>query len=215
MQVTHANRVIFFNIGLILLLAVACGDDPLERRLAETQKPPVASATPAPTATPVSAPTPTAGPTAPVNFDQTGLNSLLPSEAVAAVLPGFSVTGFSFTDFGVGAASVDPAQMDGVDSFTGLSYQGSSAGVTFVVMDFVSSERALEHLAKIISESDPLDETTPTVGDTSLQGRGGGVTVVFFVKGELVVLLTASGLPTTDAELEALLSLAGLVETRL
>jgi hypothetical protein len=83
------------------------------------------------------------------------------------------------------------------------------------VIDFVSNERALEHLAKTIGESgDNLTETSPTVGDTSLQGQGGGLSAVMFFKGEFAVGINASGLPTTEAELEALLSLALLIEQR-
>ena len=173
------------------------------------------SATPTPTATPDPTPTPTPESPGPASFDEVGFASLLTREEVAAVLPDFDVADSNFVDFGAMAAGVDPAQMIGIDSFTGLTFQNANAGVTFAVIDFVSSERALEHLAVVSAAYGALEEISPTIGDSSFQGSGDGVSSVTFFKGELAVAINAAGLPTTGAEMEALLSIARLIESRL
>jgi hypothetical protein len=99
--------------SILLLALAACG----------VSAPPTAAPQPTPTATPV--------PPAPAGFDQAGLEALLSLEEVAAAFPDLDWAGPTFIDFGVGATAVDPAQMVGVDSFTGLAYSSATAGITF------------------------------------------------------------------------------------
>ena len=116
---------------------------------------------------------------------------LLPSEVAA--LAGVELT-IQYRDLRAGAASVDPAQVEHMDSFDSLSFDTADGfkGVTLSTVKFYSESAATDHLELVTTETPGLQELSGNIGDTSLYAEvneSGIWSMVFFKKGLWVVTL--------------------------
>jgi hypothetical protein len=113
--------------------------------------------------------------------------------------------------------SADPAQIVGMDSFFGITFEGTTGapGVTAAVIDFTTVESALAHW-EVVSAGVPGEPVTPAIADRSLQlVEAGSVAVLVFMKGDVLVTLNATGGSIGQSELDALVSIARTMAGRL
>ena len=145
--------------------------------------------------------------------------ALLSLEEVQAAMLQHDIVTVELINFKELAEGVDPAQTAAMDSFWGNSFQTQdrAGGMTLAVIDFLTPADAEERLSITLAESD-MQEMDDPIGDRSftlaLEGQG---SAVWFIKGDRSVQLHASWSPGHEAQvdLEAMLSLARLVEPRL
>lgn len=139
--------------------------------------------------------------------------TLLTEEDVRAVLTSAVALTTRFFDYRALAEGVDPAQVEKMDSWYGLSFDAADGtkGVTFSAIDFASTLSAQDHFEKMKSETPGMQEMDPTIGDASIevevntQGIG---SMLVFIYGDRVVSLHT----TQPDDQEPLVSLAGLEE---
>lgn len=182
---------------------------------------PTPSATVAPAVT--SAPTATATPS-PVNagalptITEESFMTLLTAEDIRGVQTAEVPLTTRFFDYKAMAEGVDPAQVESIESWYGLSFEaaGGTKGMTFSVIDFNSTASASDHFEKMKSEMKSegppeMQDMVPPIGDASIEveanSQGIG-SMLIFVKGDKVVSLHTA----QPDDQEPLLSLEGLKE---
>jgi hypothetical protein len=148
------------------------------------------------------------------------VNTLLVAAEVS-ILAGVDELTTDYRDAKAMAASVDPSQVEHMDSFDMLSIETTdrSRGLTLTTIDFDSEAAAADHMDLMVEDTGLLD-LPDKIGDVSgyVEANDGGIgSVVVFKKGDWVVQLhTAQGAGVSPlVNLEQLTELARLVADRL
>jgi hypothetical protein len=222
-------------IGIIvataLVLSAACG--PSDSDIQSTVTAIVGEAiaeipTVVPTATAVPSPTPqpTATPqrttTLAAVMDMEELDALLSVDDINLVAGGGLTLIVEFRDGRAMAAGVDPSQVTEIESWYIADFQSVNPlrGVTFSVMDFVSSQAAQNHFDKVLGETPGLVFHDPPIGDTSVKavfnGQGLGSIIMYRTGDRFVSLHTSQPFDVEPImPVEGLETLAQLVLTRM
>ncbi|MDA0798458.1 MAG: hypothetical protein O2826_10130 [Chloroflexi bacterium] len=176
------------------------------------------TADPTPTAPPTATPPMVAQPTSTPTPDgkangRLDLNALLTIADVEASLPELSSLTTAVIDYYAMIEAPNPEQVVGMNSFAGLVFQSSgTASVTLAVVDFENAALAEAHLT---TSSPGLELTDIEGSDDSYAAQGGDLIAILSRSGNYVVSINGSGLPETDAELEAGTKLLALALSRL
>jgi hypothetical protein len=125
-------------------------------------------------------------------------------------------------DFRALAEGADPAQVEHIESWYGLTINGQQSGsqASFAVMDFDSDSAAKAHYDRVSTEAPGLVPTAPIVGEASvgvelnIQGIG---SIFAAVQGDKVILLftNITGDQEPLASLQEITGLAAVVASRL
>ncbi len=141
------------------------------------------------------------------------LNALLTIADVEASLPELSSLTTAEINYYAMIQMPNPDQVVGMNAFDGLVFQsGETASITLTVVDFESAELAKNHLN---ISSPGLEQTNIEGSDDSYAAQGGDLIAVLSRSGNYVVSINGSGLPETDAALEAGMKLLALALSRL
>ena len=173
---------------------------------------------PAPASVPVSAPTTTPGPAAIAAVDIASLLSL----GEVSEISGVAQLTTRYRDQKSAAASVDPAQVEHIDSFDSLSFDADDGARSLVLttIDFDSEGAASDRFGLIVGEGSGMLDLPDNIGDVSAyveaNEAGIGSMVVFKKGGWVVTLHTAQGAGISPlVDLEGLTTLARMVADRL
>ena len=180
------------------------------------------SAAPAPASVPTLTPEPAvvsvpAATPEPIEAPQGDINTLLLPAEVSGIA-GVDQLTTSYRDQKSGAASVDPSQVEHMDSFDSLSFDTADGAKSLVLttIDFDSEGAATDHAGLIMGEGSGMRDIPDNIGDASayLEANKERIgSVVVFRKGEWVVTLhtaQATGISPL-VNLEQLKTLARIV----
>jgi hypothetical protein len=164
-------------LSLVLLVGAACGSDAGDNPSPTVEPTATAEPTPSPTAAPPTfTPEPTLSPTSEPTPVPPGDPSLSEQNFVALLtaddISGLSgaTIGAEIMDFRALAEGVDPAQVEHIESWYGLTIGGQQSGsqASLAVMDFDSVSSANAHYELVSTEAPRLAPTVPLVGDASV-----------------------------------------------
>ena len=149
------------------------------------------------------------------------ISTLLLPDEVAALAGALELT-VQYRDQKSAAAAVDPAQVEKIDIWYGLTFEAADGtkGMTFSVIDFDSESSALDHYGTMTSEPSGLQEMSSPIGEASAQvevnAQGIG-SILVFLKGDKVISLHTAQPEGQEPllSLESLEELAKLVASRL
>ena len=121
------------------------------------------------------------------------ISTLLTLDDLAGLVGEVELT-IQYRDHREGAAKVDPAQFEHMDSFDSLSFDTADGfrGLTLTTIKFDSEGAAADHLELVTSEAPGLQDLSATIGDAAFYvevNEGGIGSMVFFKKGVWVVML--------------------------
>ena len=128
----------------------------------------------------------------------------------------------SYRDQKSAAASVDPSQVEHMDSFESLSFgtEDGTRSLVLTTIDFDSQGAATDHMGLMVGEGSGMLDLPDGIGDASAfqEANEAGIgSIVVFKKGEWVVTIhTAQGAGVSPlVSLEQLTALARIVADRL
>ncbi len=148
--------------------------------------------------------------------------ALLTVEDIESVLTSMVVFETEFRDYKKMAESVDPAQVEDMDSWYGMAFvaEDRMKSLTFNVIDFDSQTSAQDRFEKTRAEIPGLEIMNLSIGDTSAEvevnAQGIGSIILFREGDQLIELYTV--MPAgeeTLVDLEGLEELARIAESRL
>ena len=224
-------RIWLAILSLVLLAGAACGSDAVDAPTPTAGPTATATAEPTPsptvapaTSTPEPKPSPTSEPTA-VPLGDSGLSeqdfvALLTTDDLVGL--GDATIGTEIMNFRALAEGVDPAQVEHIESWYGLSINGSEAGsqASLAVMDFDTESAAKAHYDLVSNEAPGLVATDPLVGLASVgvEINASGIGSIFTaVQGDKVILMytNLAGAQDPLASLKEITGLAAIVASRL
>ena len=149
------------------------------------------------------------------------VSGLLSPEEVASAA-GTGELSTTQRDQKAGAAGVDPAQVEHIDSFTTLSFDNddNTRHLMLTTIDFDSQKAAVDHYTLVVSESSGMQDMPVAIGEASVHlelNQDGIGSMVIFRKGEWVVTLHTAQEAGADplVGLNHLAALAQVVADRL
>ena len=145
-------------------------------------------------------------------FDEADMRALFSDEEVESAIPLVIGRMLPITDLRGLARSEG---MVGIDSIWGHLFLAATGGQLMVIVTDFEQPEILQQQIAMWTVRDSLKFTDLTIGDGSLLGQEGDEVSVRFWKGDVTVLLTATGLPGTQEVLDGLIELAELAASHL